>query len=234
LLEEMQVQEGKYDDWKKVAGFHYRSHRVAFIQKIFVLKRKDRVCGAIVYVHPMSAAPCRQRVLKVESMKELNAKVARVARVVVHPKYRTIGAGVKLVHDSLHSCGKPCVEMIAVMARYNPFAEHAGMKKICESKPDRSILEAVAELEKLGFTPYLLAVPEYNKRMLKGRVQQVKKILSGFGYPYNRRIAGQHGHFAKEDYIKWLKKAERNDLTRVLRRLAQLNQSKIYLFWKKQ
>ncbi len=212
LLKEMQVEEGTYEDWKKVAGFHYRSHRVAFMQKIFVLKRKDRVCGAIVYVHPMSTAPCRERVLKIESMKELNEKVTRVSRVVVHPKYRTIGAGVKLVHDSLPLCGKPYVEMIAVMARYNPFAEHAGMKKICESKPDKSILEAVAELEKLGFTPHLLAVPEYNKRMLKGRVPQVKEILGSFSYPYNRRIAGQHGHFTMEDYRKWLKKAEVDDV----------------------
>ena len=231
LLKEMQVEEGSYQDWKKVAGFHYRSHRVAFMQKIFVLKRKDRVCGAIVYVHPMSAAPCRERVLKIESMKELNEKVTRVARVVVHPKYRTIGAGVKLVHDSLPLCGKSYVEMIAVMARYNPFAEHAGMKKICESNPDKSILEAVAELERLGFTRYLLAVPEYDKRMLKGRVRRVKEILSSFGYPYNRRIAGQSGHFTMEDYRKWLKKAKRDDLALALRRIAQLNQAKVYLFW---
>ena len=125
------------------------------------------------------------------------------------------------------------MEMIAVMARYNPFAEHAGMKKICESKPDRSILKAVAELEKLGFTSYLLAVPEYNKRMLKERGPQVKGILNSFSYPYNRRIAGSHGHFTKEDYQKWLEKAERNDLAQALQRLAQLNQSKVYLFWKK-
>ena len=118
-------------------------------------------------------------------------------------------------------------------ARYNPFAERAGMKRICESKPDKSILEAVAELEKLGFTSYLLAVPEYNKRMLKGRVQQVKEILRCFSYPYTRRIAGQHGHFTMEDYRKWLKKAKRNELAQALRRLAQLNQSKAYLFWKR-
>ena len=230
LLKEMRIEEGSYEDWKKIAGFHYRSHRVAFMQKIFVLKRKDRVCGAIVYVYPMSAAPCRERVLKIESMKELN-EVTRIARVVVHPKYRNIGAGVKLVRDSLPLCGKLYVEMIAVMARYNPFAEHAGMNKICESKPDKSILEAVAELEKLGFTPYLLAVPEYNKCMLKGRVTQVKKILSKFSYPYNRRIAGQHGHSTMENYRKWLKKTEAKDLAQALTRLAQLNQTKVYLFW---
>ena len=232
LLKEMQIEEGSYEDWKKIAGFHYRSHRVAFMQKIFVLKRKNRVCGAIVYVHPMSAAPCRKRVLKIESMKELNEKVTRVARVVVHPKYRTIGAGVKLVHDSLPLCEKPYVEMIAVMARYNPFAEHAGMTRVCESKPDKSIHNVVAELENMSFTPYLLAVPEYNKRMLKGRVPKVKEILESFSYPYNRRIAGQHGHFAMEDYREWLKKAETGDLAQALRRLAQLNQTKTYLFWR--
>ena len=90
--------------------------------------------------------------------------------------------------------------MIAVMARYNPFAEHSGMTKICESKPDESILETVTKLEKLGFTSYLLAVPEINKRVLKGQVQPVKEILRRFSYPYNRRIAGSHGHFKKEDY----------------------------------
>ncbi|HDQ05701.1 MAG TPA: hypothetical protein ENN36_03130 [Candidatus Bathyarchaeota archaeon] len=118
------------------------------------------------------------------------------------------------------------------MARYNPFAEHAGMIRVCESKQDKSILEAVVKLEKLGFTSYLLAVPEYNKRMLNGQVSQVKEILCSFSYPYNRRIAGAHGHFTKENYRRWLEKAKRNDLAQVLRRLAQLNQSKVYLFWK--
>jgi hypothetical protein len=89
----------------------------------------------------------------------------------------------------------------------------------------------MGQLEKLGFTSYLLAVPEYNKRMLKRRVPQVKEILLSFSYPYNRRVAGQHGHFTKEDYLKRLKKADIPDLARALTRLAQLNQSKVYLFW---
>jgi ABC-type ATPase with predicted acetyltransferase domain len=169
LLEEMIVEEGTYKDWKQVTGFHYHSHQVAFLQKIFVLKRGDQVCETVVYVCPMSAAPCRSRVPKVETMKELNEKLSRVARVVVHPKYRTIGASVKLLSESLPLCGKPYEEMIVVMARYNPFTEHAGMTRVCESKPDKLILEAVAKLEKLGFTSYLLSVPEYNKSMLEGK-----------------------------------------------------------------
>jgi hypothetical protein len=65
-----------------------------------------------------------------------------------------------LFKNSLLLRSKPYVEMIALMARYNPFAEHAGMTKVCESKPEKSILNAVGELEKLGFTGYLLAALE--------------------------------------------------------------------------
>jgi len=68
---------------------------------------------------------------------------------------------------------------------------------------------------------------------VEGTIQKVKEILSSFSYPYNRRIAGQHGHFTMEDYEKWLNKAERNDLAQALNRLAQLNQRKVYLLWKK-
>ncbi len=107
------------------------------------------------------------------------------------------------------------------------------MSKMGESKPDASILDAVAKLEKLGFTSYLLAVPEINKRMLEGRVPQVKEILGSFSYPYNRRIAGAHGNFTMEDYREWLQNVEQEELARALCRLAQLNQSKVYLSWKR-
>jgi ABC-type ATPase with predicted acetyltransferase domain len=33
LLKEMTVEEVTYEDWKQVSVFHYRSHRVAFMQK---------------------------------------------------------------------------------------------------------------------------------------------------------------------------------------------------------
>ena len=149
---------------------------------------------------------------------------------MVHPKYRTIGASVKLLRDSLPLCGREYVEMIAVMARYNPFAEHAGMKKIGESQPDKSILEAIEKLQQLGFTSYLLAVPEYNKQKLESKINNVKEILSNFSYPYNRRIAGAHGNFKNKDYREWLQNAERDELARALMRLGQLNQPKIYCF----
>jgi len=41
---------------------------------------------------------------------------------------------------------------MAVMARYNPFFEHAGLTKIAESKPDSRILEAMEKLRAFAST----------------------------------------------------------------------------------
>ena len=81
------------------------------------------------------------------------------------------------------------------------------------------------------WVPFMLAVPRYNKRMLNDKILEVKMILSKFSYPYNRRIAGAHGNFSTRDYKKWLKEADSESLAQALRRLAQLNQGKVYLFW---
>jgi hypothetical protein len=43
--------------------------------------------------------------------------------------------------------------------------------------------------------------------------------------------SGAHGNFSKQIYEKWLKNAERKDLAQALGYLAQINQTKLYLFW---
>ena len=50
-------------------------------------------------------------------------------REVIDPKYRTFGLGSKLIRETLPLAGTPYVEMVAVMAKYNQFAEKAGKRK---------------------------------------------------------------------------------------------------------
>jgi ABC-type ATPase with predicted acetyltransferase domain len=57
------------------------------------LKRGDELCGVIVYCYPPAAAYGRRLVLPKMTMKELNEELSTISRVVVHPKYRTIGLG---------------------------------------------------------------------------------------------------------------------------------------------
>jgi len=105
------------------------------------------VCG-----YPPSASFGRRLVLPKISMKKLNERLSVISRVVVHPKYRTIGLGSKLVHDTLSLAGTEYVEMSAVMAKYNPFAEKAGMKKIAEQAPPKEAKRIVGFFVSWGST----------------------------------------------------------------------------------
>ncbi|MGQ9469293.1 MAG: GNAT family N-acetyltransferase [Nitrososphaerales archaeon] len=136
LVKEMRIVEGSLEDYKKLAYFHYRSSYLVAPKRIFAMERNDEIVGVIIYARPpficFGRAKYFGRALKAE---ELNAKLLTITRVIIHPKYRTIGLGAKLVRETLPLAGSPYVEMIAVMSRYNPFAEKAGMTEVAEKKP---------------------------------------------------------------------------------------------------
>ena len=76
LIREMQLAESTTADWRKLAGFHYRSHKIAAPRKIFCLKRGEELCGVIVYNYPPPTCFGRRLVLPKMSMKELNEKLS--------------------------------------------------------------------------------------------------------------------------------------------------------------
>ena len=241
LTKEMYVAEGSIQDYHRLSGFHYRdSGRVPAVQKVFVLRRGDEVCGVILYKYPGLACQGRKQAFgRVLTIQELNRDLTTVARVVVRPKYRTIGLGTKLVKDTLRLVDKPYVEMIAVMAKYNPFAERAGMKKILESKPNPAVLEAIEKLRKLGFNPVFLSSEKYNMHQLRAlrSVSQVKTILKDLSKAvgiYRKRLWSSHqAYMTKEKFNNCVDKASLKKLAKMLRILSFLTQTKVYLFWKK-
>ena len=58
--------------------------------------------------------------------KDAERELSIISRVVVHPKYRTIGLSARLVRETLAKAGTPHVEIPAVMVKYNPFTEKPG------------------------------------------------------------------------------------------------------------
>ena len=242
LVLEMRVEEGTREDYEKLAAFHYRDSRgLVCAQKIFVLKRGDELCGVIVYrfapVHTYGRKAALGRTL---TIREVNRDLTCIARVVVHPKYRTIGLGVKLVRETLPLAGKPYVETTAVMARYNPFFERAGMTKIAESKPNPAIVEGVEKLRQLGFNPLFISSQKYNIQQLcdgPGKVEAVRevfKFVSKAGGIYRKRIVGAGQAYLKhEEFCDRVDKASVEKLAKMLRILSFLTQTKVYLFWKK-
>jgi ABC-type ATPase with predicted acetyltransferase domain len=177
LAKEITVKEGTKKDYNQLAGFHYRSHKVAYTRKIFSLKRGQELCGVIVYSYSPATCFGRRLVLPRMSIQELNQKVSTISRVIVHPKYRTIGLGHKLVHETLPQAGTPYVETVAVMPKYNPFFEKAGMQKIAESPPPKAALKIAETLKALGFNTTFLHSQKYVSKKLTSLNTQEQNTL---------------------------------------------------------
>jgi len=236
LVREMRIEEGTTEDWRKLAHFHYRSHKVAGIRKIFRLVRGDEVCGVIVYCYPPPTAFGRRLVLPKMTMKELNEKLSIISRVVVHPKYRTIGLGTKLVKETLPLVGTPYVEMPAVMAKYNPFAEKAGMQKIAEQPPPKEAVKIAEVLQKLGFNIHLLGSERYVLSKLQSlnekEIQMVKEAFIKHSHVRFMKYFFCHMLFGrKETYAEEVRKVSLERLARLIKVCSFLMQTKVYLFW---
>jgi ABC-type ATPase with predicted acetyltransferase domain len=239
LVKEMHITEGTKADYKKLAHFHYRDHRLFAHHRIFVMKRGDETVGAIVYGSPPLAVTGRRKALgKNPTIPEINRDIIRISRVVIHPKYRTIGLGAKIVAETLPLAGKPIVETIAVMAKYNPFFEKAGMTKIAETTPNKKILEVVEKLRALNFNPVFLTSEKMNKnklqQMTKTEVEKVRGAIKEVTGIYRKRIASTKKPFLnKQEYTAIIDAADNQKLAKMLRILGFLTQTKVYLFWKK-
>jgi len=237
LIKEMEVVEGTVRDWRMLAGFHYRSHKIAGPRKIFCLKRGEELCGVIVYCYPPPTCFGRRLVLPKMSMKELNEKLSIITRVVVHPKYRTIGLGAKLVKETLLLAGTEYVEMPAVMAKYNPFGEKAGMKKIAEQPPPKQALKIAEILQQLGFNIQLLSSEKYVLNKLQTlSVEDIHEVRDAFIKHCHIRFMKYFfphllfGH--KKVYDEEIKKVSLERLARLIKVCGFLLQTKVYLFWK--
>jgi ABC-type ATPase fused to a predicted acetyltransferase domain len=241
LTKEMKIKEGTRDDWQKLSRFHYRGHKIAVPRKIFRLVRGDELCGVIVYSYPPPACYGRRLVLPRMSIQEMNKQLSIINRVVVHPKYRTIGLGTKLIHDTLPMVDTSYVELIAVMPKYSPFAEKAGMQKIVEQQTVKSISSITKTLQELGFDFQLLGseryVQEKLQRLSSKQLSQLKSTFIKNKHPrFKKEFAGsRHQPFGKtSDYIKCIKNADLAEIAKLVKLVSMLLQTKVYLFWKKE
>jgi len=49
------IEGGYLSDWRRLSGFHYRSHHAGASRKVYRLRRGDELCGVIVYTYPPPA-----------------------------------------------------------------------------------------------------------------------------------------------------------------------------------
>ena len=238
LTREVRVEEGDKEDWQRLSGFHYRGHKVAVPRKIFRLVRGDELCGVIVYSYPPPTCYGRRLVLPRMTIQELNKQLSIINRVVIHPKYRTIGLGAKLIRETLPLVGTPYVEMIAVMAKYSPFAEKAGLRKVAEQQTVKSVSAVSEALLGLGFDLQLLGSERYVTSKLGNlTAQQLERLKEAFAKCMHPRFkkefaVSRHRPFGKtSDYIQCIRDVDLVKLARLVKLVGLLSQTKVYLFW---
>jgi predicted N-acetyltransferase YhbS len=238
LTQEIRLEEGTFLDYKTLSQFHYRTSHCPAPRKVFVLKRGSETCGVIVYGFASPVCFGRSRVWK-GTLERLQREVSVISRVVVHPKFRSVGLGVRLVRDTLALAGTPFVEAVAVMARYNPFFERAGMRRIAESKPSAAVVDALECLGGLGFDCALLGGVAYGERVVGEvgceAVLRVLEELSLGDAGVRRRLAVLKSVYPRhEEFMAKVSSFDVCGLAKVLKRLSFLAQTKVYLFWKRE
>ncbi|MCK4318610.1 hypothetical protein KAW53_07605, partial [Candidatus Bathyarchaeota archaeon] len=196
----------------------------------------DELIGVIAYTYPTPTASGRVKAVGYRPyLKELNKEWTLISRVIVHPKYRTIGLGVKIVKDTLGLTGRRHVELTAVMAQYNPFAERAGMTLIKIKEPHHTVTEAVERLRRLGFNPALMGSLRRNEATLDalpGREKVYEALMAVAPGPYLRRLTRLKKMYVTRRMLRdWLPQQDDTSLARALKTLGVLAQTKAYLHW---
>jgi predicted ABC-type transport system involved in lysophospholipase L1 biosynthesis ATPase subunit/GNAT superfamily N-acetyltransferase len=237
VAREVSLREGSREDYRRLGHLHYRDAGLPVPREIYAMERGDELVGVIVYSYPpVRAAGRRRAVGYVPDLEELNRDWAVISRVIVHPKYRTIGLGSRLVRESLRVQGCGHVELIAVMAQYNPFAERAGMRLVQVSEPHGSVVRAIEGLHGLGFNPVLMASEGYNRGKLEGldgeRLRELGEVLLSVSSVYYKRLSrAGRPYVRKAGFREWLGGQDAGSLARTLSVLCTLGQSKAYLYW---
>ena len=172
-------------------------------------------------------------------MQDMKRQLSTINRVVIHPKYRTVGLGAKLIRETLPLAGTPYVELIAVMAKYSPFAEKAGMHKVAEQQSVETVSKISRVLLELGFDMHLLGSERYVKAKLENLTStQLSLIREAFvknSHPrFKKEFAySRHQPFgAASDYVRCIRNADSTKLSKLIKLVGMLLQTKVYLFWK--
>jgi CYTH domain-containing protein len=123
------------------------------------------------------------------------------------------------------------------MAKYNPFAEKAGMTKVAEQQPPEEALSILKILESLGFDSHLLDSKTHVRSRLEtltnSEILTVKKVFTKQRHTRFVKNFSYHLPFGTRDaYVKEVMGANIDRLVHLIRICGFLMQTKAYLLWK--
>lgn len=223
IYRKIRVEKASVEDYDKLSRFHYRSKGVAGIKDCYKLLFDDHVVGVIVYSSSYLNLKPRNMVFgeryvyspgDLHKARLINKEIARISRVIIHPKFRGIGLGAFLVRETMPRVDASVIEVVAVMAKYNPFFEKAGMLRVYYRRDEIAVEKKIRRfLEARGFDLSFVKSKAYCRDFFRQLDSQDKKVLIGY-----------LSEFARQPFVKV--KAVKPEL------LARVTSSEgVYLYW---
>jgi len=192
----LRIVRGCLDDYKQLAHYHYRDSQLTAYAAIFALRFGDETIGVIVYTMPSPGLELRNAATgnlftgfdKSTQLALINNNIRRISRVIIEPRFRSLGLASRLVRETMPQMNVPIVEAIAVMGLVNPFFEKAGMTAYRAKMPARCVQLGEA-LSMVGIEKDLLTDPQKAQQrlsQLKGAEAefiklQIRKFLQSYG-----------------------------------------------------
>lgn len=169
LLVECSIGIGTYKDYELLCPYHYRSGHPRAVRAVYRAAHGNEVIGVIVYAAPPLNSAIRNAVMrgrfrpvstlgKAAVAGAINREIDLISRVIVHPTFRGIGLGARLIADTLRQRPFRWVEMSAAMGAINPFAQKAGMMAY-QTETGDSTRRALSALRGCGIHPTEIANP---------------------------------------------------------------------------
>lgn len=192
VYKNISIEKADLEDYRKLSCFHYRtkSHNKPEnlrIKDCYKLLFGDQLIGVIVYspsylnLKPRNMIFGQRYVYTPGDLHRahlINNEIARISRVVIHPKFRGIGLGSYLVKETMPKVNVKVVEVLAVMARYNPFFEKAGMAKVDYEQDEDSSEKRIRQfLESLGFDFNFVRSKTYCRNFFVQLTPENKQLL---------------------------------------------------------
>ena len=183
----------------------------------------DCLVGVIVYSHSFLNLKPRNMVFgeryvytpgDLHKARLINDEIARISRVIIHPKFRGIGLGEYMVRETMPKVNAKVIEVLAVMAKYNPFFEKAGMLRVDYRRDETAIDKRIR-----GFL---------GERNFDFKVAKSKAYCRGFFSQLNgedrKVLLGYLSEFVQQPFVK-IKKVTPDLISRAF------SSDGVYLYW---
>lgn len=159
------VEPGSPRDFAALAHLHYRDTRPAPPVVILRATLERELAGVLLVSMPTLNGPWRTwlRARGRDAARELNAALRTISRVVVDPRFRSLGIGAALVRAYLACPRTERTEAVASIARAAPIFAAAGMRAL-PLPPSRRDLRLALALRELRVEPHRLADLRFLRR----------------------------------------------------------------------